>query len=82
VNYKDMREELKEGRFWDNYLPFGSNFFKTPADPNVLKINQSFDSQAEFRSQVCNHINDIKRTMLWDLYPDQKNEDIEVMSVN
>jgi hypothetical protein len=81
ADYKAMREELKEGRFWDNYLPFGSNFFKEPADPNVLKINQSFESQAEFRSQVCNHINDIKRTMLWDLYPENK-EDIEVMSVN
>lgn len=81
ANYKEMREDLKENRSWDNYLPFGSNFFTTPRDPRMLQVNKAFTSQAEFRSQVCNHINDIKRSFIWDTYPSENKDDIEVMSV-
>ena len=81
ANYKEMRKDLKENRSWDNYLPFGSNFFTTPRDPRMLQVNKAFTSQCEFRSQVCNHINDIKRSFIWDTYPNENKDDIEVITV-
>jgi len=77
---EDMIKEVRDERLWDNYLPFGSNFYKEQKGMFSL-VNQSFETQAKFRSQVGKEINSIKRTLMWDVYDKMNAEDVEVMRI-